>query len=332
MGDEARRVGFLLTPAFSLLGLAAAIEPLFIANWLAGRLLYAWQTLSRDGRPVMASSGMRWAVDSGIAGSLDYDTVFVLASFEPKENARDGKIRAWLRRLARYGTELGGIETGSEILAAAGLLDGGVVAVHWDNLEGFREVYPQCRAVAELFTVARLGSGVRLTCAGESSVLDMMLHWIALQHGGALAKEIADHLLLERRRPPGDAQLTAAAPGRPSHPVLAPAIAVMEETVEEPLALPELAARLGLSLRGLQRLFTEHMGVTPLAHYKLVRLARAHALLQQTRLSVTEVALSAGFASPEHFSRLYSRTFGRPPRTDRRQATDAPVLRRHSRP
>ncbi len=329
MRDDIRNVGFLLTPAFSILGLAAAIEALFIANWLSGRPLYAWRSLSREGGAVRTSSGLRFAVDGAIAGPASYDAVFVLASFEPKENARDAKTRAWLRRLARYGTELGGIETGSEILAAAGLLDGAEVAVHWDNLQGFREVYPQCHAVAQLFTM----SPGRLTCAGESAVLDMMLQWIGGHHGQPLAKEIADHLLLERQRPPSGLQpapgpAPMASPEALGDPMLARAIALMEQRIEEPLALSRIAQRLGISLRQLQRLFARHLGTTPLAHYMLIRLAKAHALLQQTRLPVTEVALSAGFASPEHFSRLYRRSFGRSPRADRNQTTDAPVLRR----
>jgi AraC family carnitine catabolism transcriptional activator len=329
LADDVRHIGFLLTPSFSALGLAAAMEALFIANWLSGRSLYEWRTLSRDGGDVRSSSGLPVAVDGGIAGPARYDAVFVLASFEPKENARDAKVRAWLRRLARYGTELGGIETGSEILAAAGLLDGAEAAVHWDNLQGFREVYPQCRAVAQLFT---LGRG-RLTCAGESSVLDMMLQWIGGHHGQSLAKEIADHLLLERQRPaatrqPAPGPAPTASPEALDDPVLAKAIAIMEERIEEPLSLPSIAARLGISMRQLQRLFARHLGVTPLAHYMLIRLAKAHALLQQTQLPVTEAAFSAGFLSPEHFSRLYRRTFGRSPRADRNQTTDAPVLRR----
>ena len=238
MRDDARNVGFLLTPAFSILGLAAAIEALFIANWLSGRPLYAWRSLSREGGAVRTSSGLRFAVDGAIAGPASYDAVFVLASFEPKENARDAKTRAWLRRLARYGTELGGIETGSEILAAAGLLDGAEVAVHWDNLQGFREVYPQCHAVAQLFTM----SPGRLTCAGESAVLDMMLQWIGGHHGQPLAKEIADHLLLERQRPPSGLQpapgpAPMASPEALGDPMLARAIALMEQRIEEPLAL-----------------------------------------------------------------------------------------------
>src|SRR5262249_58471875 len=85
------------------------------------------------------------------------------------------------------------------------------VAVHWDNLQGFREVYPACRALPQLFT-AEAG---RLTCAGGTSVLDMMLHWIRARHGAGLAKEIADHLLLERVRPPATAPLAAPPPAQP---------------------------------------------------------------------------------------------------------------------
>jgi AraC family transcriptional regulator, carnitine catabolism transcriptional activator len=329
LGEDPQKVGFLLTPAFSALGLGAAIEALFIANWLSGARRYDWRLLSRDGSAVRASSGLDLPVDGAIGGHASYDAVFVLASFEPKENARDARTGAWLRRLARYGTTLGAIETGSEILAAAGLLDGHPVAVHWDNLQGFREVYPACRAVPQLFTTSR----GRLTCAGESSVLDMMVHWIGARHGEALAREVADHLLLDRMRPPDDPQLPAARPSAGvDDPLLAQVVALMEQNIEEPLALSVLAARLGIPLRRLQRLFARKLGTTPLRHYMLMRLSRAHALLQQTDLAVTEVAVSAGFASPEHFSRVYRAAFDRPPRADRRQATDAPVLRRRRRP
>src|SRR5262249_42153264 len=103
---------------------------------------------------------------------------------------------------------------------------------------------------------------------------------------------------------------------------------MMEESIEEPIPIPQLARRLRISLRQLQRVFVRELGTSPHNHYRLLRLARAHALLQQTTLPVTQVAVSAGYSSPEHFARVYRKAFGRAPRTDRRQATDAPVLRR----
>jgi AraC family carnitine catabolism transcriptional activator len=65
-----------------------------------------------------------------------------------------------------------------------------------------------------------------------------------------------------------------------------------------------------------------------LQDYRQIRIAKAHQLLQQTELSVTEVAFSCGFSSPEYFCRLYRAFFGCSPSRDRRQSTTAPVLRR----
>ncbi len=317
-----RRIAILLLPSFSFLTLASLTEALFVANWLAQGERYRWRLLSREGASVEASSGLRLRVDGPIGEDDRFDAVFVLASFEPKRHAADRALRAWLRRQARHGAELAGIETGSEVLAAAGLLAGCEVATHWDNLPGFQELYPDCRPSTRLFTIER----GRLSCAGASAVLDMAIAWIGGHHGPALAGEIAQHLLL-RSRAPGEQQLPAAAPRQP---LLRRVLALMEQTVEEPLSCAGLARRLQVTPRRLQRLFRRELAGTPSQHYRNLRLARAHALLQQTDLPVTEVAFSAGFSSPAHFSRLYRRRFGRPPSADRRQTPDAPVLRRRS--
>lgn len=325
MAEDPQDVTFLLLPAFSYLSLMAAVEPLFVANWLAERRLYRWHILSRDGRPVTASNGLQAPVDGGLALGGRHDAVFLLASFDPRQHSRDARLAAWLRRAARYGAELGAIETASEIIAAAGLLDGHPAAVHWDNLEGFKELHPDCQALPQLFTCGR----GRLTCAGEAAVLDMMLHWIGIRHGTGLAGEIAQHLLLARPRGPDELQVGGLpAPPADDEPILARALTIMEDAMEEPISCAGIARRIGLSLRQLQRLFRSRLGTGPLQYYRRMRLARAHALLQQTGLPVTEVAFSAGFASPEHFSRIYRQAFGRPPSADRRQSTDAPVMRR----
>jgi AraC family transcriptional regulator, carnitine catabolism transcriptional activator len=316
-----RSVGIVLLPSFSYLTLASLTEPLFVANWLAERPLYRWRLLSVDGANTEASSGLRMRVEGSIGEDDRFDAVFLMASFEPKRHAANGGLRAWLRRQARYGAELAGIETGSEVLAAAGLLAGHEVATHWDNLPGFQELYPDCRATARLFTIDR----GRMTCAGASAVLDMTIAWIGSQHGPALAGEIAQHLLLRTRRPEEE-QL--APPLATVQPLLQRVIALMERSIEEPLSCTALARRLRVSPRRLQRLFRRELASTPSQQYRKLRLAKAHALLQQTDLPVTEVAFSAGFTSPAHFSRLYRRSFGRPPSADRQQSTDAPVLRR----
>lgn len=327
MADESRLVGLLLLPDFSQLGHAAATEPLFVANWLSGRTLYRWQTLSLDGKAVRSSSGQKLPVDAGIREGSRFDLLLVLASFDVKRLAHDHALKAWLRRVARHGATIGSIETASEVVAAAGLLDGLPVAVHWDNLQGFAESHPRCRAVSRLYTA----TVDRLTCAGQSATLDMMLAWIAADADAALAAEVAAHLMLPSWRRGDEPQpVPGVDSARVADPSLRRVTVLMERHVEEPLSCGEIARRVGLSMRRMQRLFDKALGTTPVRHYQFIRLTKAHALLQQTDLSVTEIAVSAGFGSLEHFCRVYRRQFGCRPRDDRRQSVSAPVLRRSS--
>jgi AraC family carnitine catabolism transcriptional activator len=325
MAEAPRSIGVLLLPDFSQLSFAAVIEPLFVANWLSGRELYRWRTLSLDGKPVRSSAGQRPQVDAGVADLSRFDLLLVLASFDVKRLTRDQTLKAWLCRVARHGATIGSIETASEVVAAAGLLDGLPVSVHWDNLQGFAESHPRCHAVSQLYTAA----DGRLTCAGVSAALDMMLDWIAQDQGKVLAGEVAAHLMLPGWRRGDEPQ---PAPGVRAKGIVKPAleraVALMEQNIEEPLSCARIARRAGLSARRMQRLFAREIGASPVRYYQFIRLSKAHALLQQTDLSVTEIAVSAGFGSLEHFCRIYRRQFGRRPRDDRRQSISAPVLRR----
>jgi AraC family carnitine catabolism transcriptional activator len=322
--DALRKVAFLLLPEFSHLGVAAATEPLFIANWLAQTAIFEWKTVSVDGSPVRASNGMRIPVDGDIASAAGAKTVFVLASFEPDHAVRERRVLKWLKRLARFGVELCGIENGSLALAEAGLLNGHAVAVHWDNLIGFGEHYPRTRPVAQLY----VRSGERVTCAGASAILDMMVAWIGWHGDAELAGEVADHLLLGHVRPPETGQRTSDAGAPPGlGTAVARAQAIMREHVEEPLSCGEIARRVGLSLRQIERRFKHELHCSILQRYRLIRMTKAHQLLQQTELSVTDVAFSCGFSSPEYFCRLYRAMFDCSPSKDRRQSTTAPVLR-----
>jgi AraC family transcriptional regulator, carnitine catabolism transcriptional activator len=324
MRSKPYHIGFVLLPEFSYFGLIAATQPLFLANWRAQRPLFAWTTLSGDGSPVRASNGTLVNADARFGVRRGFDTLFVLASFEPKRHAGDAGLRYELIRAAARGTEIGGVETGSEVLAAAGLLDGRMAAVHWDNLDGFRERYPDVEATDRLFH-AEPG---RLTCAGGTAVIDMMIHLVARQGGELLAVEVAEQMLVGRPRSPTQRQLadSGAMPDGGSE-LLRAAAALMKQNTDDPLSVREIARRLAVSTRHLRRQFSELLGTTTMRYYLRLRLARAHNLLEQTDLSVTEVAVASGFRSLEHFSRAYRAMFGCAPSRDRRQTLTAPVYR-----
>src|SRR5258708_18172650 len=296
LGGAMCKVAVLLLPEFSNLGIAAATEPLFIANWLAQRAVFDWKIISADGQPVRASTGRLVPVDGDLSSAADCKTVFVLASFDPQRSLRERQVVRWLKRIAKFGVEIGGIENGSLVLAEAGLLNGHPVAVHWDNTIGFQEHYPKTRAVTQLY----VRSGERITCAGASAILDLMIAWIGWHGDAELAGEVAEHLLLGRPRAAEPEQRVAAmsAPSSSDAAVLR-ARAIMLEHIDEPLTCREIARRVGLSLRQIQRRFREELRCSVLQHYRQIRIPNAHHLFPQTNLTVTDVAFSSGFSSPE---------------------------------
>src|SRR5260370_14443769 len=102
-GCSVRKVAFLLLPEFSSLGIAAATEPLFIANWLAQRAVFDWKIISVDGQPVRASNGRLVPVDGDLTSAADCKTVCVLASFDPQRSLRERQDGRWRQPSAEFG-------------------------------------------------------------------------------------------------------------------------------------------------------------------------------------------------------------------------------------
>src|SRR5450830_2016384 len=144
---------FLLMPGFSAMGFISALEPLRVANRFRGEL-YRWHVLSADGGAVLASNGMSVNADAALEPLKKGATLLVVAGFEPLKFATP-TLAHWLRRLDHEGVTLGGIDTGSVVLAEAGLLEGHRVTLHWEALEAFKESYPQLEVTQELFEIDR---------------------------------------------------------------------------------------------------------------------------------------------------------------------------------
>jgi AraC family carnitine catabolism transcriptional activator len=316
--DLPEMLGFLLLPKFSMMAFVSAVEPLRVANRLAGATLYQWEIVALEGASIVASNGMALVADRQLGqlarSASRYRTVVVGAGFEP-EQGNDRRIRDWLRRLDRNGVELGAMDTGSFVLARAGLLDGYRATTHWESLDSFREQFPKVEIEGGLFAIDRN----RLTCAGGTAALDMMLHVISRRHGHRLATAVSEQFIHARIRDPQDRQrMEPAARQGVAHAGLGRAIALMEKNLEEPLDAGRMARAAGLSQRQLERLFRQHLKTTPQRYYLDLRLQRARALLQYSEMPVVEVAVACGFGSAAHFSRSYRAWSGRPPRAERR--------------
>lgn len=322
--DAPAQTVLLLHEGFPAAALGHLHDAFSVANWQAGRRLYELTIAASDGSLTVRSFGGLPAethpIDALDPGAIDH--LALLVSFDPLTAAYSEPVAGLIRQAYRRGAGVYGVETGAAAMAAAGLLKGGEAAVHWANRDGFAEAFPDV-ALSDAPVAAHQRC---LTCVGGADVIDLALIVIERDHGRRLALQVAEHM----NRGQAYAALRqlmagAPSPAQPPSPALATALALMEETLEEPLSCPEIAAEAGLSLRQLERLFRAELGASPKAHYRALRLTRAQNLLQQTTLSVAEVAASAGFPSFAHFARTYKAHFGVPPSQDRRQDPSASV-------
>lgn len=309
---------FLLLPGFSMMGLMSAIEPLRVANRFRGEL-YRWRLLSLDGAAVAGSNGMSLNVDGALDVPAAGDTLFVVAGFEPLASF-DARLAHWLHRIEREGVLLGAIDTGSFVLAEAGLFAGQRLTLHWEAIEAFQERYPRLGATQELFEI----DGRRITSAGGTASLDLMLTLIGRDHGEALAVAVSEQFVLGRIRSRQDHQRMQIASRYAVHnKKLVQVIGEMERQSEQPLSSQQLAELIRVTPRQLERLFRQHLNETPSNFYLALRLDKARQLLRQTDMSVLEVGVACGFESSSYFSRCYRARFATCPSQDRHEHSTA---------
>lgn len=309
------RLLLFVTPNFNLSATIGFVDPFRAANYLEGRAHFQWKFASLAGGDTVASNGLsvQTLALSDIAAD-PFDIVVVSSSWTPEAHAAPALLGA-LRRWARAGATLGGLDTGAFILAGAGLLEGRRATVHYEHIDAFHEVHERTDVSEDIFVC----DATCFTCSGGTAAVDLALHLLRGLKGDALANAAARYIFHPGLRPPGTPQNPATQEplGHRAPASVRKVIAEMEKNLEEPLSIPAICARTGLSQRQIARLFARHVGKTPVTYYRDIRLDRARGLVTQTDMAISQIAVASGFASQMHFSKAYRARFGIAPRTDR---------------
>lgn len=299
-------VALLMFPGFSMMALASTTEPLRAANLISGKDLYRWHIVTPGADDAVSSSGFRMASQYRELAAPASDLLLVIASLDFDSHLEPALLRK-LVRIAGRSRAVGAVSNGSIVLARAGLLDGYECTVHWERLRELQTLYPEVRPTREVYCIDR----DRWTCSGGTAAMDMMLALIRAQHGPTLAMNVANNFLHGRIRRPDEMQPMEV---RWRYGVqdrrLAKAIGFMEQSIENPLPLSQLADLVGLSPRQLQRLFASELTRTPERFYVELRLRVARDLLEHTDEAVGSIGLQCGFANASHFTRAFQGLFG----------------------
>ena len=267
--------------------------------------VYEVEIVSPDGGPVTSNCGV--ALMSCRMGKR-YDTLLVAGGSRGLKAvmARED-VRRWLRRVTPRTRRFGSVCSGAFVLAAAGLLDGKRVATHWASCQRLAEKFPALTVDADALYVV---DGKVWTSAGVTTGIDMALALVEADLGAATANLIARHFVLYARRPGYQSQFSpllqvqteADAP-------FARLIEWMQAHLDEPLDVPALAARAGLSERSFYRKFVEATGKTPAHFVEGLRLEAARTLLAKG-LPLKTIASRVGLRSSARLGQAFERRFG----------------------
>ncbi|TDK51437.1 GlxA family transcriptional regulator [Antarcticimicrobium luteum] len=305
--EETEEVAVLLFPRFSNHCLANAIEPLRAANDLSSKKIYRWQFVTLDGAGVTSSSGLPVVPECRLSDHPGGDYLFVMPSYGVRDQAGYRNLRG-IRGAARRFRNIVGMDTGSWLLAAAGMLDGSRATIHHDEMTSFSETFEDVDAVSERFVV----DGNLMTCGGAMSAFDLVLNLIGRTHGEILRLEVASLLLFSNSgEPPGLLYKTKGSLFVDS------CVALMSANLETPLPIADLARQAGTTQRQLNREFQAQLGASPKTVYKRLRLMSARRYAEQSGYSVAEIALRCGYQNPAAMTRAFVEEFGAPPTTFR---------------
>lgn len=299
------RVGFLLIDGFALMSYSSAVEPLRAANLLLDDA-YRFDHLCLLGDSVVSSSGALVPATAYMSALVEYDLILVVAGGDPFK-VNDESLFRWLRAQARNGVRIGGVSGGPVVLSLAGIMSGFRMTLHWEHAQVLSEQAPELLIERSLYVIDRQ----RITCAGGTAALDMMHALITQHHGSDFARQVSDWFLHTTIRLSNAPQRSGMVERYGTHDAaVLSVIECMENHLADPLELSQLASIAGLSVRQLNRLFTDKLGVSTIAFYRQLRLNMAKDLLAQSPLSITEVSVAAGFNSSAHFSSCFKSFFG----------------------
>ena len=278
------------------------------------RVEFDWQVVGERGLPIRASCGLDILPTREIGDPEDYDNIVVVGGLLNSNHNLSSKKEAFLLRAAERGVPLTALCTASFILARYGLLDGCRASVSWFHIKEFRSSFPEVGAHADsLFSIDRN----RATCAGGTGAADLANHFVSKSIGNKAAEKAAKILILDRIRSVRDVQPVGDVFPKATSRTVKRALLLMESNLQEKVTVTDIANRLGLSRRQLERMFSAELGTSPMAAYLALRVHYAKSLLEASDLPVAEIGYRCGFGNAGHFSRVVRQQTGTSPTTIR---------------
>lgn len=302
-------VGFLLLSNFTLTPFATFVDALRLAADeadLSRPIRCRWSIVSSGRKAVRASCGVDIYPDEDLGDPSRFDYVVVVGGLLHKGEPADSATLAFLREAANRNVTVVGLCTAVMTLIRAGIMDGHRCCVSWFHYQDLMHEFPDITAIADqVFIVDRR----RITCAGGAGALDVAAFIIEKHFGRVMAQKCLHILLVDQARPPNAAQPHPPGSEHVRDPRVRRAILMMEQTMASPITMTDLADRLNITTRHLERLFQSEVGISPQEYYRMHRLRFGKFLLVTSDRRISDIALECGFSDASHFTRAFRDAF-----------------------
>lgn len=312
--EKTLKVGFILTPDFTLLAFTGFIETLRQAadvGDMSRPIWCSWSVMSDNLAAIKSSCGVAVTPWETFRDPREFDYIVVVGGLVSSLGEVSNEFIGYLKRAARYKVPLIGLCTASFVLARAGLLDGRRCGVHWYHYQEFKKNYPNAFPVIDELFVEDQGV---ITSPGGSATIDLALKLVEKYFGAERVVKILRHMILDWNRPVDHPQTPYMNDYQEiTDPRVRRAVFYMEQNISSPVSTEEAAEEVGVGARQLERLFQVFLHDSPAGYFRKLRLRHANWLLYNTKKSITDIAFECGFSDSSHFAKRYKEFFGYSP-------------------
>ena len=280
-----------------------------------------WKVLGETMEPVRASCGVAilpWdTLENALKARERFDYIVFVGGLLHQGQQTGQDMLQQIQRAAETDATLVGICTGTFAMYRAGVLDRHKVCVSWFHYWDFLERFPACeekQLVADrLFVMDRR----RITCSGGRASIDVAAAILSRHFHPSLVQKTLRILQVDE-----PSRVTTPQPHPPGtepndHPKIRRAVLLMEQNLAGGLQMSELAQKLDMSSRQLERLFKACTGQSPQNYARTLRLRAATWLLANSGKSIADIATLCGFADTSHLGREFRKVSGQSPKAFR---------------
>jgi transcriptional regulator GlxA family with amidase domain len=319
-GDNQIQIGFFLAPGMLSTGTALPYE-----MWLAAqdlclvrkrRVRIKLKLIETCSEP----SGRRLALKSDCSfGTVPQLDILYLPALwrNPRTvmNRMEPEFWETLRLQHNGGAQIASVGTGVSLLAESGLLNGKAATTHWYYFDQFEKDFPDVRLKKNFFITQ---SGLLHCAASINSLADVTVHLIERVLDKSVARHVEKNFSHEIRRTYEEYRYLDGGNTSLDDEVVLEAQLWISDHLAARQTIDELADRLGVAIRTLNRRFRQATGMSVRKYWQSKRVTLAKELLEKTNLTISEVAWRVGYQDAGYFSRLFGRELSMTPLAYRR--------------